>query len=65
MSCLFCFQVKEGLDALFFNVVVLGVLQTPLGIVWHKNPCDLVIIELTDIYGTIKVRRFVNTWFFL
>ena len=55
--CLFDLQVKEGLDALFFNVVVLGVLQTPRGIVWHKNPWDLVIIELTEVHGTSQVLR--------
>ncbi|XP_066918681.1 E3 ubiquitin-protein ligase rnf213-alpha-like [Clytia hemisphaerica] len=50
--------VTEGVDALFFNVVILGMLQTPLGKVWHKNQQDYVIIEMTTTH-TNSVSNFM------
>ena len=46
------------MDELFFNVVVLGCLQTPLGKVWRKTEYDMVIIECTDtIHDSVSLKR--------
>ena len=42
----FC-QVKSGLDALLFNLLILGVLKSSSGQVWRRRLSDLYVIELT------------------
>ena len=40
-------QVKSGLDALLFNLLILGVLKSSSGQVWRRRVSDLYMIELT------------------
>jgi len=45
----FCIKVYEGLDILFFNIFVLGSLETKTGKVWRKNCIDMCYVELTEV----------------
>lgn len=40
-------QVKKGLDALLFNLLILGMLKSSSGEVWRRSSSDLYVIELT------------------
>ncbi|XP_066922902.1 E3 ubiquitin-protein ligase rnf213-alpha-like [Clytia hemisphaerica] len=46
--------VQEGLDILFFNVFVLGSMQTKTGKVWRKNNNDMCYVEMTKISKKVK-----------
>uniref|UniRef100_A0A7M5U071 RZ-type domain-containing protein n=1 Tax=Clytia hemisphaerica TaxID=252671 RepID=A0A7M5U071_9CNID len=46
--------VQEGLDILFFNVFVLGSMQTKTGKVWRKNNNDMCYVEMTKISSKTK-----------
>ena len=39
--------MKSGLDALLFNLLILGVLKSSSGEVWRRRVSDLYVIELT------------------
>ena len=39
--------MKSGLDALLFNLLILGVLKSSSGQVWRRKVSDLYVIELT------------------
>ena len=39
--------MKSGLDALLFNLLILGVLKSSSGQVWRRRVSDLYVIELT------------------
>ena len=39
--------MKSGLDALLFNLLILGVLKSSNGKVWRRRVSDLYVIELT------------------
>ena len=39
--------MKNGLDALLFNLLILGVVKSNSGEVWRRRLSDLYVIELT------------------
>jgi len=45
--------VYEGLDTLFFNMFILGSLETKTGKVWRKNSNDMCYVELTDLTNNV------------
>ena len=45
--CLVC-QVRDGLDHLLFNLLILGGLCNSHGKAWKRKPQDLYVIEITD-----------------
>ena len=45
----FCFQVTNGLDSFLFNLLILGMLTDARGRVWRRRPCDLYVVEITDV----------------
>ena len=41
------FKVRQGLDTLLFNLLVLGSLCDKMGRLWRRRSSDLYIIEIT------------------
>ena len=41
--------MTNGLDSFLFNLLILGMLTDARGRVWRKRPCDLYVVEITNV----------------